>query len=225
MMYESIIQERNELIERYLEQIPKSNSNLPSLFLSGVSRAGKSQLAQALSNSIGLEIIYLDPIREFYYDITDYVSRLEVKKTFYQKLLEKCGNGYIFEGYDSVVRNQSWDYGDTDVSMSLFKSLEKNNNFNVLLIGYANADPKQKLLGVRKWHQNGGHRCYLNGTDEAHQKSTIKKYIDVSRKIRDKSAGHYLYIDVSDSSFDKKFSDELNMTIREFYSTSDIPAN
>lgn len=86
-MSEALNQERSKLIEAFLNKVPTPKCKLPSLFISGVSRSGKSQLAKVMSERTGLEIIYLDQIREFYYDIPDYLCCHAVKKYFIESLL------------------------------------------------------------------------------------------------------------------------------------------
>lgn len=206
----NIKNERFNLIDLYAGKLAEHNSvQSPAIMIAGPSRTGKTNIAQAISTRFGYRIIYLDMLRDYYYDILDPDDRLEIKMYAYNKILESAHTGYVLEGFDPVLRNECWTGGDRGLSLDLLIDLNKKYSVKVILVGYSNIDIEKKTDEVINWQIKTGDCCMLN-KDREEIKKFIEYNVTVSHSLKEMSSNLFDYYDISTFDFINGFNSILN---------------
>ena len=163
--------------------------------ISGAARAGKTTLAKRIQREFCTNLIAGDAfMRAMEYSfpetgifmVGDFEKNITLHSRFADHLLnfyDYYGHGYVLDSVHLSPEN-------------IVKMRDKNGFVPSIFLGYAEIDPSQKLLDIRRYDPTV--KCWTADRSDADLLSFIKRQKDHSIKLRDECAKHHIpYIDTS----------------------------
>jgi len=168
-----------------------------SLLISGLSRSGKSILANILRRNYNYQYLTTDYFLKVFFSIQDDQARNSFKEYFYDDIVKRWQTGLIIEGDDFILKNRrAIAQLDHEIDIAGADKLSRRWDIPFILLGNANITPDAKVKAFRKFSCK--HECWTSTLDE----DTIYKYaswlIRVSEQLRNVANSqnmHYIELD------------------------------
>lgn len=168
------------------------------IVVAGPPRVGKSQLARALAERIGLEVIHTDDFRPIYEKISDDTLRLGIKSFLFDQIALFWPKGVILEGATFL--------GDDGRDERLAAALDLINRHRakVFLVGCSESRPEEKFSILEA--QADARLCWTTRLDSTQRADLARSIVKRSRMLRDLAPSLDLsYLELATADFNSDF--------------------
>ncbi len=184
-------------------QLRPARSTKQSILISGVSRVGKSTLANKLSIDHGYQHLVTDFLKWRFYSINDYQVRREFREVFYSEILKTFPRGLIIEGNDLIYANRGSDkvsYEYKDLQLDLLEMLSRSFSVPAFIIGNYDTSITRKRIAIQNHRQPD---CWTATLSEVELSVLVSYIISASGFLRHLCDGKSVkYIEIDSDNFE-----------------------